>query len=347
MKKVSVIVPCYNATEYLDRCMEHLVNQTIGIENIEIILVNDASTDIGATWNLMMQYESRFPDSIIVISLEENLRQGGARNVGISYASGEYLMFCDADDWLRLEAMEILYNTIKSDNVDVVEFRSKKVYEYTGIRPPIECGSGSYLRTMEDGEAKRDIILGSTDDFTLGCWNKIYKMSLIKDNNIRFAEHLVCEEPSFTLPVRFYENTHIFLDVVLYYYFQTPTGTVRGNWDNKKLDNAKVWMILLQDLQERGFLQKYPVELEYMFWSWGVGLTISMLIERGYILAKEELEFLKDMVLKRFPNVQLNPYLTKDDVKWNAVLLRILNMEFTDENVQQLNQCIRQCLIEN
>ena len=106
-------------------------------------------------------------------------------------------------------------------------------------------------------------------------------------------------------------------------------------------------MILLQDLQERGFLQKYPVELEYMFWSWGVGLTISMLIERGYILAKEELEFLKDMVLKRFPNVQLNPYLTKDDVKWNAVLLRILNMEFTDENVQQLNQCIRQCLIEN
>ncbi len=347
MKKISVIVPCYNATEHLERCMEHLIRQTIGIENIEIVLVNDASTDNGATWELMKRYESRFPESILIIDLEENLRQGGARNVGISYASGEYLMFCDADDWLRLETMEILYETIKSDDVDVVEFLYKKVFEYTGVNTPIECGKGSYLRLMEDEQAKQDVIMGSTDDFTLGCCNKIYRMSLIKENNIKFADHLVCEEPSFVLVTRAYEKKHIFLDAVLYYYFQTPTGTVRGSWDKKKLDNAKVWMILLQDLEERGILQRYPIELEYMFWSWGVGLTISMLLQRGYVITGEEMKFLKDMVLERFPNVRQNPYLTRDDVKWNEILLTMLEMDFSEENIQQLNLRMRQCMLEN
>lgn len=344
MKKISVVVPCYNVSAYLDRCMEHLINQTIGVENIEIILVDDASTDMGVTWKLITQYERQFPESIIAIALEENLRQGGARNVGISYASGEYLMFCDADDWLRPEAMEILYNVIQEESADVVEFRSRRVYEYTDIKTPIECGKESYLRQMRSEEERRMQILGSTDDFTLGCWNKIYRMSLIQDHHIRFAEHLICEEPSFTLLVRMYETKHIFWDMVLYYYFQTSTGTVQGSWDNRKFDNAKVWMILRQDLVKRGFWQKYPIELEYMFWSWGIGLTISMLIERGYILGVEELIFLKETAMSHCPDIRNNPYLLEDEIEWNALLLTILSIEFTKENIQRINKDMRQCL---
>ena len=106
MKTVSVVVPCYNAAQYLDKCIRYLLNQTIGRENIEIILVNDASTDDGRTWCKIMEYERMFPDVILAVSLEENMRQGGARNTGISYASGEYLIFCDADDWLLEETLE-------------------------------------------------------------------------------------------------------------------------------------------------------------------------------------------------------------------------------------------------
>lgn len=73
MKKISVIVPCYNVSEYLDQCMEHLLKQTIGLENIEIILVDDASTDNGATLHLLKLYEQQFPDTIILIPLEQNL----------------------------------------------------------------------------------------------------------------------------------------------------------------------------------------------------------------------------------------------------------------------------------
>lgn len=86
MKKVSVIVPCYNVANYIDKCMEHLLNQTIGPDHLEIILIDDASTDSGATWNAIMKYEQQFPDTIIAIPLEQNMRQGGARNIGLKFA---------------------------------------------------------------------------------------------------------------------------------------------------------------------------------------------------------------------------------------------------------------------
>ena len=348
MKKISVVVPCYNVSDCLGRCMDHLVGQTIGIENMEIILVNDASTDDGATWELIMQYEGRYPESIIAISLEENLRQGGARNVGISYAGGEYLLFCDADDWLRLEALELLYGVARENDADVVEFRYKKVSEYTGQQTPLERGNGSFELDNISDEQRRILILGSESDFGLGCWTKMYRMSLIKENEIRFAEHLICEEPSFVLPVRLYEVKHIFLDVVLYYYFQMPGGTVHSSWDNRKLDNARVWIVLYEDLKQRGFLEKYPEELEYMFWSWGVGLTIRMLLYRKYIVQEEELTFLKEMILKYCPDIRHNPYLFKwGGVKWNGILMGILDMEFTADNIIGFNKDALQYLAKN
>lgn len=349
MKKVSVVVPCYNVSACLGWCMDHLIRQTIGIENIEIILVNDASTDDGATWEMIMQYESRYPESIIAISLEENLRQGGARNVGISYASGEYLVFCDADDWLRLEALELLYEMMQSTEADVVEFRNKDVYEYndTEVAMPVMLGDKNYQLSLANDEDRRMHILNCTDIFTLGCWNKLYRMSLIKENKIRFVEQLICEEPSFTLLVKLYERKHVFVDAVLHYCYQTSTGTVQGNWDTKKMDNAKAWLILHDDLRNRGFLEKYPAEIEYMFWSWGIGLTVSMLLRKGYVLQVEELTILKQMAMKNCPDIKHNTYLSKYEAEWNAILLEILDMEFTADNIIRFNKSALRYLTKN
>ena len=73
MKKVSIVVPCYNTAAYLARCMEHIIRQTIGLENIEIILVDDASTDNGATLQMIMEYEQKYPETVIAVPLEQNL----------------------------------------------------------------------------------------------------------------------------------------------------------------------------------------------------------------------------------------------------------------------------------
>ena len=344
MKKISVVVPCYNAADCLPRCMEHILKQTIGIENIEIILIDDASTDGGETLALLMAYERKYPDFIMVIPLEQNMRQGGARNIGISYASGEYLMFCDADDWLAYEAMEILYYTAVDYDADVVEYRYKVVLDDSITGEEIEQGNGSYLKLLDDKEIKRKTLMASTNDFSLGCMRKFYRMSLVKENDIRFAQHLFCEEPSFTLPVRLYEKRHAFVDAVLYYYLQTLDSTVHREWDEHKWDNAKVWLLLMEDLQKRGFFEYYREELECMFYDWGFGLSISMLIQKGYTLMTEEMKFLKDMLLHLFPDILQNSYVMERDNELDMILKTILKVELTDGNVMGLNQALKKYL---
>ena len=341
MKKVSVVVPCYNVTEYLDRCMEHLLKQTIGIENIEIILVDDASTDGGATLNMIMEYEKRYPDTIIVIPLQQNMRQGGARNAGIAYASGEYLMFCDADDWLVLDAMETLYGLAKEHDADVVEFQYKKVESVTETVTIPEDEIERVVWDLTDDEKKKKYIMSSSDDCSLGCVPKFYRLSIIHDNNIQFAEHLICEEPSFVLPVRLYEKKHVLTNQIYYAYYQSHDSTMRSKWDDRKFDNVKVWMTLIQDLEQKNLLQKYHKELECIFYEWGFGLSIRMLIERDYVLTVQELNMFKKITLQLFPDVMQNSYVIKKTDGWNMLLQALLEMEITEENTHEFNRLLR------
>ncbi len=345
MKKVSIVVPCYNVAQYLDRCVESLVNQTIGIENLEIILLDDASTDAGRTWDRITETEKRFPDSVLAVSLSENLRQGGARNVGISYAGGEYLMFCDADDRLVLEAAECLYERAKSCDADVVEYRMQKVREDTDLSTiSTEEGRRSGLLLLDKEEIKKGFYLTSVDECSLGCMRKFYRMSLIKENQIRFAEQLICEEPSFTVPVRLYEKRHYQLDKILYYYYMTPDSTSRGRWDTRKLDNVQVWKALMADLAQRGFLRKYYEEMEYLFYDWGYVLSIRMLLLRGYTISVEEMEILVRELLTLFPGVRENRYLQASSEPLFHLLKTVLDMQLTRESVRTIHEVLKKYL---
>lgn len=88
--KVSIAVAIYNSEKYLRECIESLVNQTL--QEIEIILVSDASPD--NSMQIMKEYQKKYPDKVKTIELKENLRAGGARNVGIEFSQGEYLVDC-------------------------------------------------------------------------------------------------------------------------------------------------------------------------------------------------------------------------------------------------------------
>ena len=122
MKKVSVIIPCFNATKYLPKCFMSLVQQTIGIDQIELIFVDDASTDEDATWNMLQEFERAYPESIMILKLEENMRQGGARNVALQYATGEYIAFVDADDFVADNFLLETYEKVKESDADIIQF---------------------------------------------------------------------------------------------------------------------------------------------------------------------------------------------------------------------------------
>lgn len=338
MKNVSVVVPCYNVCDWLDVCMSHLLQQTIGCDNIEIILVDDASTDDGATWELILKYERNFPDVVIAVHLEENLRQGGARNVGISYASGEYLVFCDADDWLAYEALEHLYGIAKQYDVDIVEFRKQSVKEQNPMDTHIEYGDKSQLFILDQVKEKKEHIINDYSHFPFGCVTKFYRLSLIRERKIAFAEYMICEEPSFTLPILLYEQRHYFLDETLYFYYKHAGSTVTGDWGSHKWDNAKVWLTLVEDLADRGLLEQYQEEIEYLFVCWYMSLSLKLWCQKGYYIQKEEITILRNAVLQLFPDILQNQYFVKCK---DEVLKKLFYIEITDESTQVVNMILQ------
>lgn len=112
---LSIIVPVYNVEKYIDKCLYSLANQTL--DNIEIIIVNDGSTD--NSQNVIDKYVSENGDKMISFK-KENGGLSDARNFGLKYAKGEYIGFVDPDDWVDHEMYEKLYDYAKERNADIV-----------------------------------------------------------------------------------------------------------------------------------------------------------------------------------------------------------------------------------
>ena len=120
-EKISVIIPCYNVEQYIDRCLASVAAQTIGLDKLEIICVNDASTD--GTWQKLLAWERRYPQNILLVDCVQNGKLGQARNIGLAHASGDYVVFLDADDWMEPDSYEKLYQLIRDYQCDVVAFQ--------------------------------------------------------------------------------------------------------------------------------------------------------------------------------------------------------------------------------
>lgn len=342
MKKVSVIVPCFNVSRYLDTCMKYLIEQTIGFENVEVILLDDASTDNGATWDCILKYEQMYSENVIAIRLEENMRQGGARNVGIQYAGGEYLLFCDADDWLHPEALERIVKIAEEYDTDVVEFRGNTVRKFMEPGEVME-GENSRFFELQSVEDHRWQLIAGMKYFSKGCCFKLFRMELIKSNDIRFAEHRICEEPAFTVPVLCYEKRHYFLDQELEYVLRREGSTTFSYWNEKqRWDNAGVWAELIRDLHERGFLNNYYEEFEYLFATNYLMLTLIMWGQIGYRATAVEMNKLVENTLCLFPNADNNKYLLEIDGEWNRILRKLLLIEINDESTKIVNDIIEE-----
>ncbi len=340
MRKVSIVVPCFNVAEYLDDCMACLLGQTIGIDNMEIILVDDASTDDGGTWGTITAYEKKYPDIIVAIRLEKNMRQGGARNVGIDYAGGEYLFFCDADDWIAIDALELLYDKAKKYDADVVEFGSRKVRDRksVGVKSDAE-GTGSHLEVIGTKEERAKFVYRATDTHTLGCWNKLYRLSMVQENNIQFIQGVIMEEPSFTLPCKFYINRYYYFDRTLYFYYYNNGSTLHSYLGARKHDNAKVWLGIIANLDERGVLAPYHEELEGLFLGWYLGLNMRIWRGQRCRISPQELLMWQSTVLKLFPNAVGNKYVNIDS-EWAQTILGVLKINVTEESTEVINQLV-------
>ena len=181
--KVSVIVPVYNVEKYLKDCLDSVVNQTL--EDIEIICVNDGSTDNSLA--ILEDYAEK--DSRIKIITQENKGLGGARNTGLYHANGEYISFIDSDDWIELNTFEELYNMSKNLDLDMLMFQMKVFNIETGefIEDQynnIDSIDDSFIGTVFNYKDVFDVLFKIPHSSV----NKLYKHSFLKKVNFKFLE---------------------------------------------------------------------------------------------------------------------------------------------------------------
>ncbi len=176
--KLSVIVPVYNAEKTLAACLGNLVHQTF--RDLELILVNDASTD--SSLSILLDCERAFPDQVILVNLEENSGPGGARNAGLMYASGDYIGFVDSDDIADVTMFEKLYQRAVSDNCDMVDC----IY-YDEARESFVQQTDPACAGILDTEKRIELIAGGGY-----LWSRLFRRELF--DGIAFREHTILED---------------------------------------------------------------------------------------------------------------------------------------------------------
>ena len=177
MPKVSIIVPAYNVENYIEKCLNSLINQTL--EDIEIIVVNDGSTD--KTKDKILEFYSQYPGKIKYLE-KENGGLSSARNFGMPHAKGEYIAFLDSDDYVEPTMYEEMYNEAKREKFDMVE--CDFIWEYPNKK---KFDHGVLVHNKKDLIVKNRVV----------AWNKIIKRNIIEKAKIEFPSGLRYEDVEF------------------------------------------------------------------------------------------------------------------------------------------------------
>lgn len=236
---VSIIVPVYKVEEYLDRCIESIVNQTYS--NIEIILVDDGSPDRCP----QMCDEWAKKDNRIKVIHKENGGVSSARNAGIAIAKGEWLWFVDSDDTVQINALEELAEYFNT--ADLIVFNAKNDELYTKNEKFFDS---YYFRYQ----------------FGFEPWNKLYKKSIIVDNDLRFdTEENVGEDLLFNITYYQYADKYKFSTSKYYNYRVREDSAMQSN-NEKRLEQqlrlySKIYDVYKNKLDERALVQLFIMHL--------------------------------------------------------------------------------------
>lgn len=286
MIKVSIIMPIYNAEKYLSGAIESVLNQTYS--DFELILVNDKSTDNSKL--ICQEYKSK--DNRIVL-LENNSGihgPGPTRNIGLDYATGKYIYFMDADDWIELELLECSVNKIEETNADIVQFGV--VNEYNGMNNSYHYyWKGKKLLTKDD--IKNDFFRFINESRN-SLWIHMFRYETIK--SIRFDNIISGEDICFVIDALSVSKKISFIPDILYHYRYVYNSNSRI-WNASTIDDRlKIWN------HQKSFIESFKgqiddslyAEVAYDNYIWAIYQLSSNLCTLSYSDKKNELCKLKE-----------------------------------------------------
>ena len=238
MYKITVIIPVYNVEKYLKECLDSIVNQLY--TNLEIICINDSSTDRSP--EILKDFASK-DKRIKIIDLPSNKGVGTARNIGIDAASGDYIAFVDSDDLWEADTAETLIKNL-DEKADIILFgynnltnnkltQDKIINKLIGINNEEDYGK-------------------NFEDFVNVIWNKLYKTTFIKNNNIKFNTVIhPTEDVLFALEAFYYKPQLSFIPKALYNYRKDRDGSAMRNYAKLVLNQIQA----VKELLNSGFFK--------------------------------------------------------------------------------------------
>lgn len=333
---LSIIIPCYNSELYLDRCIKSLLSQTLASNHLEFIFVNDASTD--CTLPILLKYETMYPNLITVINSSTNLKQGGARNLGLQYASGDYVGFVDSDDWIEPDMYEQLYQKAEQYQCDIV---GCCIYRNLpdGAETAYPIKQSTYYQLSELDVASRRLLP------TIGSYNvtRIIRHSILLDNQILFPEHLYYEDNFFSGILQYYLSSGYYLNQCLYHYYYHPDSTTSQNNNLRQLDRLSVELLKIEELQKRQLFEPYHMQIEYDFLKLFYFNTMDLLFAQFQEFPTDIFPYMKETISTIFPKYLSNPFLRNacSQNPYYHFFLELLQKDINDHELTLLGETYR------
>jgi glycosyltransferase involved in cell wall biosynthesis len=253
--KISIIIPVYNVEEYLNRCLDSVINQTY--KNLEIILVDDGSTDNSG--EICDEYAAK--DRRIIVVHKVNGGLSDARNMGIRTSTGNFIGFVDSDDYIDKNMYEILFNAIITKNADIAECGFCKVWDNQTITKEDSSIITLSIQEFDTICALKELILSRR--FKRTVWNKIYKKELLKD--INFPLNRINEDEFWTYKV--FSRAKIIINIknVMYFYSQRNNSITNSNKYLGKMDKFYAYIERL-DFIKKNFNNLFIPAQKHLFY---------------------------------------------------------------------------------
>lgn len=299
--KLSIIVPVYNmaSEDKLTYCLNSLVSQTLN--DYEIIAVDDASTD--NSLEILKDFERRFPDRFHAVHSEVNRHQGGAKNIGLKLAKGDWIGFIDSDDWITPDMYERLIDKAEETGADLVgcdycltSEHSMKTGQIVPNNKREQCG-------ILNKEKRRSLIL---DGGSLVV--KIFRRSMIIENELWFPEEIFYEDNALGNSYLILAEHFEYIEEPMYFYYQHDASTVHTISPKRCEDRMAAGRLMLEEARRHNFFDEFKPELEYSF---TLLFYINTLFTYMAGVDKTRYGFVKAMgkeMRQAFPDFESNPY---------------------------------------
>ena len=251
---VSVIIPMYNVSEYVDDCFSNLASQVL--TNYEVILIDDKSVDDTIEKVLLaIECFERKDVEFTLITQEMNMGVACARNIGLERASGEYVYFYDADDRLEPDTLSALYSEAKQQDADIV-----------GCEWFISFGQNERHIKQRDVQRGVDLFRGfASGIIRCNLWLFMVRRSLYEQNGIRFLPGMnMGEDMMVMMKLALISNRVSIVHKPLYHYSQTNTGAQTKNWSKEKRDQVTANVKEVEAFCRRNYGDSFDLELDFL-----------------------------------------------------------------------------------